>query len=122
MLGAGSTEGPIWAVCTALVVAGGNMIKQRHDDKMAKRLTSGNVETSDAQMVWDATMATFKQSEALRHEMSEQIGRLVKDLERWTARAEQWRLRVVDLEDENEELRTRLRDAQEKLNARPTGA
>jgi L-lactate utilization protein LutB len=101
MTGAAS-DASIWALLGAMVALVGSIWKQRRDERMARRLTSGTVATSDAQTLWNA-------HEELRHEMRDQIDRLLVELEQWRQRAEQWRTRVIELEDEVEELTTRLR-------------
>lgn len=104
--------GPIWALIASALTLVGVLVKQRRDEKMAQRLTSGTVETSEAGVLW-------AEYEKLRHEMRDQIERLLTELEQWRKRAEQWRVRVVELEDETEELRSRLRLCMEAKNERP---
>lgn len=105
-------SGPIWALIAALLTLAGTMWKQRRDERAAKRLTSGTVQTSEAAVLWQV-------SQDLRHEMKEQIERLLQELEQWRQRAEQWRTRVIELEDEVEALTNRLHAEEAKHDRRP---
>lgn len=102
MFTAGDSTAPVWALAAAFLALVGVVWKQRRDEKMDKRIHSGNVSATPGEVIFEA-------AEHLRHEMRDQIDRLLTELDELQGRARQLRVRVIELEDENEELRNRLR-------------
>lgn len=100
MFTAGESTAPIWALIGSLFTLAGMMWKQHRDEKREKRLTSGTVKTSNAEVLWDV-------GDKLRRDMAAQIERLL--------------LRVTALEQRNDKLERHVESLTDQLREARSG-
>lgn len=99
-------------ILVAIIGALGIWIKGRWDDRAAKRLASGSVETSDAATVFANQIAVLDASEKLRHDIGAQLERCAAETESLKTANARLEARMEEQATENRGL---LRESQQRI-------